>query len=178
MAQAPPKTRNLGRLTEIRDSRVVADVAIVWDTESFWAQDLEWRPSNELNHRERIEAFYTALWTQGVTVDFVHPSHELGGYRLVVVPSLYLISPESVANLRQYVANGGALLVSYFSGVVDQNDAVYPGAAYTDSWVGSGVDPRRIMEADDIAKMIYSASKLSPQACVEEIILRPQLGDL
>jgi len=56
--------------------------------------------------------------------------------------------------------------------------AVYPGAAMTDSWAGSGVDPKRIMEADDIAKMIYTASQLSPQACVEEIILRPQLGDL
>jgi NADP-dependent 3-hydroxy acid dehydrogenase YdfG len=34
------------------------------------------------------------------------------------------------------------------------------------------------MQADDIAKMIYAASQLSPQACVEEITLRPQLGDL
>ena len=119
----------LGRLTEIRGSRVVADVAIAWDTESFWAQDLEWRPSGELDHRERIEAFYTALWMQGVTVDFVHPSQELSAYRMVVVPSLYLISPESTANLRQYVANGGSLLVSYFSGIVDQNDTVYSGAA-------------------------------------------------
>lgn len=56
--------------------------------------------------------------------------------------------------------------------------AVYPGAAYTDSWSGSGVDPQRIMKASDIAEMIYSASQISPQACVEEIILRPQLGDL
>jgi short-subunit dehydrogenase len=55
---------------------------------------------------------------------------------------------------------------------------VLPGAAYTDSWAGSGVDPLRIMEAQDIAKMIVAASDLSPQACVEEIILRPQLGDL
>jgi short-subunit dehydrogenase len=56
--------------------------------------------------------------------------------------------------------------------------AVYPGAAFTDSWVGSGVDPKRIMEAEDIARMVYAAAHLSPQACVEEIILRPQLGDL
>jgi beta-galactosidase len=119
----------LGRLAEIRGSRVSAEVAMVWDTESFWAQDLEWRPSVELNHRERLEAFYTALWTQGVTVDFVHPGHDLSAYRLVVVPSLYLIDPQCAANLRQYVAQGGALLVSYFSGIVDQNDAVYPGAA-------------------------------------------------
>jgi short-subunit dehydrogenase len=56
--------------------------------------------------------------------------------------------------------------------------AVYPGAAYTDSWSGSGVDPHRIMEAADIAKMVVAATALSPQATVEEIVLRPQLGDL
>ncbi len=56
--------------------------------------------------------------------------------------------------------------------------AVYPGAAYTDSWAGSGVDPKRIMEAEDIARMIYAAAQLSPQACVEDIVIRPQLGDL
>jgi short-subunit dehydrogenase len=55
---------------------------------------------------------------------------------------------------------------------------VLPGAAYTDSWSGSGIDPKRIMEAADVAQMIYAAAQLSPQACVEEIILRPQLGDL
>jgi len=55
---------------------------------------------------------------------------------------------------------------------------VLPGAAFTDSWSGSGIDPKRIMEADDIAKMVYAAAHLSPQACVEEIVLRPQLGDL
>jgi hypothetical protein len=34
------------------------------------------------------------------------------------------------------------------------------------------------MEAADIGKMVYATAQLSPQACVEEIILRPQLGDL
>ena len=55
---------------------------------------------------------------------------------------------------------------------------VLPGAVYTDSWSGSGIDPKRTMEAADVAKMIYTAAQLSPQACVEEIVLRPQLGDL
>ncbi len=55
---------------------------------------------------------------------------------------------------------------------------VYPGAVYTASWEGSGVPPSRIMEANDIAEMIYAASILSPQACVEDIIIRPQQGDL
>jgi short-subunit dehydrogenase len=56
--------------------------------------------------------------------------------------------------------------------------AVIPGAVYTDSWKGSGVAEERIMEAEDIAQMIYAASQLSPQAVVEDIVIRPQLGDL
>jgi NADP-dependent 3-hydroxy acid dehydrogenase YdfG len=55
---------------------------------------------------------------------------------------------------------------------------IYPGAAYTDSWAASGIKKERFMEAGDIAKMIFAASRLSPQACVEDIILRPQLGDI
>jgi short-subunit dehydrogenase len=55
---------------------------------------------------------------------------------------------------------------------------VYPGAVYTSSWEGSNVKQSRIMEVNDIAEMIYAASFLSPQACVEDIIIRPQQGDL
>jgi short-subunit dehydrogenase len=56
--------------------------------------------------------------------------------------------------------------------------SVHPGATYTSSWEGSGVEEKRIMEVNDVAKMIVTASKLSPQACLEEMVLRPQLGDL
>jgi len=56
--------------------------------------------------------------------------------------------------------------------------AVIPGAAYTDSWKSSGIAEERFMQAADIAKMIYAASQLSPQSVVEEIVMRPQLGDL
>ncbi len=46
------------------------------------------------------------------------------------------------------------------------------------SWEGANIDPKRIMEANDIAEMLYTSSNLSPMAVVEDIILRPQLGDL
>ena len=39
---------------------------------------------------------------------------------------------------------------------------VFPGAAYTDSWAASGLERKRFMEASDIAKMVYTASQLSP----------------
>lgn len=56
--------------------------------------------------------------------------------------------------------------------------AVIPGAVYTDSWKGSGVAENRILETEDLARMMFAASQLSPQAVVEDIVLRPQLGDL
>lgn len=117
----------LGALDELRGSRVEARVAIVWSVESFWAQDLEWRPSVDLSHREQIEEFYSSLWRLGVTVDFVHPANDLSGYAAVFAPSLYLLDDDSAANLRSYVAGGGTLAVSYFSGIVDENDTVPAG---------------------------------------------------
>jgi short-subunit dehydrogenase len=96
----------------------------------------------------------------------------------------------SVASLKAY-PNGGAYSISKFAlAGLSANlreemkrygikvTTVYPGAAYTDSWAGSGIDPHRIMEAADVAEMMFTAARLSPQATVEEILLRPQLGDL
>jgi beta-galactosidase len=117
----------LGRLDEVRGSRVAADVAVLWDFESFWAQDLEWRPSVDVSHAERIRSFYERLWRDGITVDFALPGQDLSGYKLVVAPAQYLLSAADAANLTRYVASGGTLVVSFFSAVVDENDAVPPG---------------------------------------------------
>lgn len=118
---------DLGRLGELRGSVVRAEAAILWDWESFWAQDLEWRPSEDLSHRERVEAFYDRLWRDGVTADFAHPEADLSAYRLVVAPASYLLTAAAAENLRRYVERGGTLVVSYFSGIVDEHDAVHPG---------------------------------------------------
>jgi len=56
--------------------------------------------------------------------------------------------------------------------------AVIPGATYTPSWEGSGINLERILQADDVAKMVFACSQLSLQAVVEEIVIRPELGDL
>jgi len=117
----------LGRLAELQGSRVVADVAILWDFESFWAQGLEWHPSIDLDHAERVRAFYERCWRDGITVDFALPSHDLSQYRLVIAPAQYLLSLADAANLTRYVADGGTLVVSFFSAIVDEFDAVHEG---------------------------------------------------
>ncbi len=118
---------DLQRLDAVQGSRVEADVAMLWDFESFWAQDLEWRPTDDLSHQERIRAFYERLWRDGITCDFALPGHDLSRYKLVIAPAQYLLTAADAENLTRYVEGGGTLLVSYFSAVVDENDAVHPG---------------------------------------------------
>ncbi|MFE4539516.1 beta-galactosidase [Streptomyces scopuliridis] len=118
----------LGSLATVRGTRTAADAAVVWDWQSWWAQRLEWRPSEDHDARERADTFYETLYDRHLTVDFAHPEADLSRYPLVVVPALYLAGEATGRNLRTYVENGGTLVVSYFSGIVDQHDAVHPGA--------------------------------------------------
>ncbi|TCJ13961.1 SDR family oxidoreductase [Flaviaesturariibacter flavus] len=96
----------------------------------------------------------------------------------------------SIASLQAY-PNGGAYSISKFALLGFTKNlreelkpqgikvtSVMPGAVYTDSWNGSGVSEDRIMKPGDIASLIYTASQLSYAATVEEIVIRPQLGDL
>jgi NADP-dependent 3-hydroxy acid dehydrogenase YdfG len=55
---------------------------------------------------------------------------------------------------------------------------VHPGATWTPSWSGSGVKPERIMPAEDIARAILDVYRLSRRTVIEEIVLRPQRGDV
>lgn len=56
--------------------------------------------------------------------------------------------------------------------------AVSPGATFSRSWAGTGVDPDRIMDPKDVADMVWAAYTLSSKANVESIVLRPTHGDL
>ncbi|HEX6686979.1 MAG TPA: beta-galactosidase [Candidatus Limnocylindrales bacterium] len=118
---------DLRALEPVRGTTVTAQVAMVWDWESYWALELDWRPSSDLRFRERVDAYYEALWREHATVDFVHPSADLSGYRLVIASSLYLLSEGGAKNLQSYVESGGNLLVSFFSGIADEHDTVHGG---------------------------------------------------
>ncbi len=55
---------------------------------------------------------------------------------------------------------------------------VHPGATWSPSWAQSGVSPARIMPAADVARAFLDVYRLSRRTVVEEIVLRPQLGDV
>lgn len=96
----------------------------------------------------------------------------------------------SIASFMAY-PNGGSYSISKFallgfSKVLREElkpsgikvTAIMPGATWSDSWAGVDLPHERLMEAKDIADTIWSAYQLGPSAVVEEIIIRPQLGDL
>ncbi|RLP85888.1 beta-galactosidase [Micromonospora sp. BL4] len=123
---------DLRALAEVRGSRVDADVAILFDWEAWWGVELDSHPSVDVRYADRLTALYGALWRAGVTADIVHPSADLSGYRLVLAPTLYLVRDADVDALRRFVQAGGTAAITYFSGIVDENDHIrlggYPGA--------------------------------------------------
>ena len=96
----------------------------------------------------------------------------------------------SIASLHAYDGGGGYSISKYALNGFSQNlrhelkstrikvTTVFPGAVLTDSWGNFDNSNGRIMESEDIAAMVYAASNLTQQAVVEEIVLRPQQGDL
>ncbi len=96
----------------------------------------------------------------------------------------------SIASFMAY-PNGGSYSISKFamlgfSKVLREEmkdksikvTSIMPGATWSNSWAGADFPNERLMQADDIAIAVMSAWKMSPSAVVEDIILRPQLGDL
>ncbi len=96
----------------------------------------------------------------------------------------------SVASVTAY-ANGGSYSISKFAllglskGLREELKefgirvtSVLPGATFTASWEGVDIPEDRFMPASDVADIIWSSYKLSSRTVIEDIVLRPQLGDL
>lgn len=102
----------------------------------------------------------------------------------------YIFNICSTASVIPYI-NGGSYCISKhamlgFSRVLREElkekgvrvSAVMPGATFTSSWEGAGIPEERFMKADDVAQTIWSAYSLSENTVLEEILIRPQLGDI
>nr|MBI1231293.1 SDR family NAD(P)-dependent oxidoreductase [Cytophagales bacterium] len=102
----------------------------------------------------------------------------------------HIFSIGSIAGLTAY-ANGGSYAISKwamlgFTKCLRQElqphgirvTSVLPGATLTASWEGVDLPAERFIKASDVAESIWSIYNLSPQSVVEEIVIRPQLGDI
>jgi hypothetical protein len=96
----------------------------------------------------------------------------------------------SIASIKAY-PNGGSYAISKFallgfSKVLREElkdfgvrvTAILPGATRTASWDGVDLPDDRFMKPEDVADTVYAAYALSERSVVEEIVIRPQLGDI
>ncbi|MFI6803011.1 beta-galactosidase [Streptosporangium canum] len=117
----------LAAVPELAGTRVANEVAVLFDWNSWWALELDSHPSDGLKAVDRALDHYGPLFDLGVGVDVLPPGADLSGYKLVVVPNLYLLTEAHAGGLADYVSAGGHLLVSFFTSVVDGNDRVHHG---------------------------------------------------
>ncbi len=112
--------------------RETARVGIVFDWESWWASEQDSHPTDRLDYRQEALDWYSALLDLGVRADLVTAQTALDRYDVVITPVLHMIPAALAKELTRYVEQGGHLVSTYFSGVVDENDHIwlggYPGA--------------------------------------------------
>jgi short-subunit dehydrogenase len=102
----------------------------------------------------------------------------------------HIFSMSSIAGITAYASGGSYSITKYamqgFTKCLREElkedgikvTAVLPGATFTASWEGVDLPHERFMKAEDVAESVWSAYSLSERTVVEEIILRPQLGDI
>jgi beta-galactosidase len=148
-------SRVLDRLTPLVGSHVDARAALVFSWPAWWAAEGDSHPSRLLQYLPEAHRYHRALRALGVTVDFVAPEQSLDGYDLVIVPTLYLVTDLAAAIIAAAAEAGATVLVTPFSGIVDDTDAIrlggYPGA-FRDL-LGITVDEFRPLAADHSVRL-------------------------
>jgi beta-galactosidase len=92
----------------------------------MWAIEMEPRPAR-VSYSELVRSYYRALFEPDVPIDIISTTSDLANYKLVVAPALYLVRPGVAERLESFVDNGGTLIMTFFSGMVDANDRILPG---------------------------------------------------
>jgi beta-galactosidase len=123
---------DLSNLKEILGAEMEAQVAIVYDWENKWAmEDAQGPRQMGVNYKEAVQKFYESFYKMGMNVDFVDMECDLSKYKVLAVPMLYMFREGFEDKIRSFVEQGGTLMMTYWSGVVDENDrALLGGTPY------------------------------------------------
>ncbi len=120
--------KELQNLGEIAGSRVRADVALIYDIENLWALEEAQGPRNDgMYYHETVMKMYNAIKKLGVNVDVLSAARDISSYKLLAVPMLYMFREGIGDRLKEFVQKGGSILLTYWSGVVDENDRCFLG---------------------------------------------------
>ncbi len=125
----------LKKLDPVIGSTVKPDVAIIYDWENRWAiDDMQALGRERRNYAETCVSHYLPFWSRGIPVDVIAEWADFTPYKLIVAPMLYMLQPGVADRLKAFVANGGTVVSTYWSGIADENDLCFLGG-----WPGAGL---------------------------------------
>ena len=118
----------LDKIKKNKGSMKQSKVAIIYDWENDWAlKDAQGFGKESRRYPQTLQSHYKYFWDKNISVDVVTPQQDLSKYSLVVAPMMYMMTEETMDRFRDYVKNGGVLVGSYLSGLVNETDLTYLG---------------------------------------------------
>jgi len=118
----------LSQLSAIRGTASAAQTGLIFDWENLWAQDAARALQTEKKtYDDTCIAHYKALWNQNIPVHIFNEECDFSPYKVLIAPMLYLLKPGVAKHLTEYVKNGGILVTTFWSGLVDENDLCFYG---------------------------------------------------
>lgn len=119
----------LEKLAAVTEYGVTARAAVIYDYQNGWAlNDAELPRNTEKNYQEECIKHYAAFWKLGIqcdVIDGVYASFE--GYKLIVIPMLYMLREKTAEKIREFVRRGGIVAATYLTGIVNETDLCYLG---------------------------------------------------
>lgn len=120
--------KTLVQLKEVVGTQVEAKVAVLFDWENRWAMEDAQGPRNEgLFYKEAVEKSYYAFRKLGLDVDVISAEQDLDQYSIVAIPMMYMFKEGFSDRIKTYTENGGIVIMTYWSGIVDDTDLCYLG---------------------------------------------------
>lgn len=103
------------------------DVGIVFDWDNYWALEYTSGPTEDLTYVDQIHRYYKFFYDKNIGVNMIPFDADFSKYKIVVAPVLYMVKEGMKEALTEFVKNGGILITTFMSGLVDQSDNVYLG---------------------------------------------------
>ena len=105
----------------LKDTTVTAEACILFSHDNDWNLSGVKQPNKFFNQRDHIQLFYNAFHDRNIPVDFARPTEDLSRYKIVIAPSLQLLGGGEADLLKLYVQNGGTLVGTFNTGLVDEH---------------------------------------------------------
>ncbi|MEF9983772.1 MAG: beta-galactosidase [Oscillospiraceae bacterium] len=118
----------LSKMDKIVGTSVEPEVAVIYDWENFWAiSDAQGPRREKKDYFLTCQKHYEAFWSQSIPVDVINMDCDFNKYKVLVAPMLYMVRDGVGERISEFVKNGGTLITTYWSGIVNENDLCFLG---------------------------------------------------